>query len=65
MNEKPEHGRYTLLRNAGICLQVHTALQPQGPTWTSSKPWEPCISYFINLWLLLTNTISAVNKINI
>jgi hypothetical protein len=30
--------------NAGIYLQVHTALQPRIPTSTSAMPWELQIS---------------------
>jgi hypothetical protein len=39
----PEDGgsRPMFFRNIGICLQVHTALQPRRSTSTSSQPWEP------------------------
>jgi hypothetical protein len=33
------------LRNVGIYLQVHTALQTRRPTQTPSPPWEPQTSY--------------------
>jgi hypothetical protein len=29
------------LWNFGICLQVHTAIRPRIPTWTSSPPRDP------------------------
>jgi hypothetical protein len=32
------------IRNFGICLQVHTALQPRRATSMFSPPWEPHIS---------------------
>jgi hypothetical protein len=37
-------GDSMFLRNAGVYLQVYTALQPRRTTSTSSPPWEPQIS---------------------
>jgi hypothetical protein len=39
------HGGSIFLRNVGIYLLHHTALQPRRPTSTSSPPWEPQISW--------------------
>jgi hypothetical protein len=39
------------LRNVGIYLQVHTALQPIRPTSTSSPHWRPWISILWDVWL--------------
>jgi hypothetical protein len=40
---RPEDGDGMFLRNVGIYVQVHTALQSKRPTMSSSPPWEPQI----------------------
>jgi hypothetical protein len=59
----PEDGDSMFLRNAGIYLQVHTALQPRRPTRTSSSQWGSQNSY-CGLLIYINNSLQTESLIS-